>query len=55
MGGGSGDSWGGRAESEAGKWAGVQPEGPLMHKKVFGLFLKGGELLKRFFSRERSD
>lgn len=37
MGGGSGDGWGGTAGSEAGQWAGTQPEGPLMYKKVFGL------------------
>lgn len=39
-------SWGGAAGNEAGKWAGAQPEGPLRHTKVFGLLLKGGELLK---------
>lgn len=37
---GSEDGWGGRAGSETGKWAGAQPEEPLMYKKVFRLFLK---------------
>lgn len=45
---GSGGVWGGKAGSEAGKWAGAQPEGPLTYKKVFGLCLKGGQFLNGF-------
>lgn len=35
----AGGGWGGTVGSEAGKWAGTQPEGPVMYNKVFGFFL----------------
>lgn len=49
---GSSDGWGDTAGTEAGKWARAQPEGPLMYKVVFGLFLKREELLKGFLSEK---
>lgn len=45
----------GEAGSEAGKWARAQPEGPLLYKEAFGLFLKREEPLKGFLAEKCQD